>query len=95
MLHSPVPPLSEANPFHAVRDAYGVWNTAMTEDPSGTLVQQTVRSAAMSAVVFGVIGAILPFFSAAEGAKWGALVGGGRGVYEWYRRKNAPTNGGS
>jgi hypothetical protein len=49
----------------------------------------------MSAVVFGVIGAILPFFSAAEGAKWGALVGGGRGVYEWYRLKTAPTNGGS
>jgi hypothetical protein len=49
----------------------------------------------MSAVIFGVIGAVLPFFSAAEGAKWGALIGGSRGVYEWYtRRKEQEATGG-
>jgi hypothetical protein len=71
------------SPLATFNGAYGTWQEAMKMDPSGSLIQSTAISAAASAAVLGVLGAFLPFFTAAEGAKWGALLGAGRGIYEW------------
>jgi hypothetical protein len=86
----PFPPPLMQNPLHAVEQAYGVWNSVMTEDPSGSAIRNVTQGAVVSAAIFGVIGAVLPFFSVAEGVKWGALIGAGRGAFEWYRAKDAP-----
>ena len=76
------------NPLHTVHQAYGVWDSVMKEDPSGSAIRNMTQGAVISAVIFGVLGAILPAFTVKEGLKWGALVGGARGVYIWYTRKD-------
>ena len=92
MPYPPYPQYQQVeNPLHAVHQAYGVWDSVMKEDPSGSAVRSLTHGAVISAVIFGVLGAVIPTFTVKEGLKWGALVGGARGVYMWYSRKGEGT----
>ncbi len=69
------------SPLEIVSGTYGAWNDAMAVDPTGSLLRDAAEGAVVSAAILGVLGAMLPFFSATEGVKWGALIGASRGVY--------------
>ena len=89
----PPPDMPQGNPFVVANHAYGVWQTAMTEDPSGTLLTQVAEGAVKTGAMLGVVGYLLPKFSPSEGLKWGALIGAARAAWLWYgRRQVAPPS---
>ena len=68
-----------------IKNTYGVWDAAVQADPSGGLIENTVRGAATSAVIFAAIGYLVPGLTAFEGLKWGAITGGARSLYSHLR----------
>lgn len=87
---APAPGMTQ-NPLHTVQQVYGMWDAVMREDPSGSLVRAATKGAVVSAVVLGVLGHVLPHFTAKEGIKWGALIGLGYSVFVRYDRKPEPS----
>jgi hypothetical protein len=79
------PASGEPSSLELVKSTYGVWDEALQVDPSGTLIQNTVRGAATSALIFAAIGYLVPGLTAVEGLKWGAITGGARSLYSHIR----------
>ena len=80
----------QQNPLEALGNAYGVWYGAMEYDPSGQFARSVVQNAVWSAAVFAGVGYVLPAFTAAEGAKWGALAGAILTIGQFMKQRGAP-----
>jgi hypothetical protein len=68
-----------------IKNAYGVWNEVVTVDPSGDLVTNAAKSGAISAVIFGGVGYLVPGLTAVEGLKWGFITGAARAIFNHLR----------
>ena len=83
---------SQQNPLQTISNAYGMWDGAMQEDPTGALVTTALRNALITGAIGAGVGHVLPGFSLKEGAKWGALLGLVQTVYYHFTAPAAPES---
>ena len=69
-----------------VKNAYGVLEEASRVDPSGGIIEDTARSAAINALIFAGVGYLIPGLTLVEGLKWGAITGAARSIYNHLQR---------
>mgnify|MGYP001261736731 FL=1 len=84
------PSPGQPDALQVVKNTYGMWNSAMTHDPSGGLAKNAAQNMLISGIVGAVIGYMLPGFKPVEGIKWGALIGGAHSVFHALTKKDTP-----